>query len=129
MKNAVLCDVTPCDSVKIDVSEERIASIIRVARIGELGIKLAVTSNRRVIRMCNFRNEIDQVITECAKVITYSILRQCLCGHLLGTTTFQFTGTKYAMLLHYTYITTQRLNTCHGTCSSVVLDTMLETGR
>jgi hypothetical protein len=35
--------------VRTDVSEERIASIIRVTRIGELG-KLAVTSNRRALR-------------------------------------------------------------------------------
>jgi hypothetical protein len=33
--------------VKPDVSEERIASIIRVTRIGELGLTLAVSSNRR----------------------------------------------------------------------------------
>jgi hypothetical protein len=33
-----------------DVSEERIPSIIRVTRIGELGT-LAVTSNRRTLRM------------------------------------------------------------------------------
>jgi hypothetical protein len=32
--------------VRIDVSEEPNASIIRVTRIGELGTKLAVTSNR-----------------------------------------------------------------------------------
>jgi hypothetical protein len=32
--------------VRSDVSEERIASIIRVRRIGELGTTLAVTSNR-----------------------------------------------------------------------------------
>jgi hypothetical protein len=32
--------------VRADVSEECIASIIRVTRIGELGTKLAVTSNR-----------------------------------------------------------------------------------
>jgi hypothetical protein len=31
--------------IRTDVSEERIASIIRVARIGELGTTLAVTSN------------------------------------------------------------------------------------
>jgi hypothetical protein len=31
--------------VRTDVSEERIASIIRVTRIGELGTTLAVTSN------------------------------------------------------------------------------------
>jgi hypothetical protein len=33
--------------VRIDVSEERIASIIRVTRIDELGTTLTVTSNRR----------------------------------------------------------------------------------
>jgi hypothetical protein len=32
--------------VSTDVSEERCASIIRVTRIGELGTKLAVASNR-----------------------------------------------------------------------------------
>jgi hypothetical protein len=32
--------------VRIDVSEERSASFIRVTRIGELGTTLAVTSNR-----------------------------------------------------------------------------------
>jgi hypothetical protein len=34
--------------VRTDVSEDRNASIINVARIGELGTKLAVTSNRSV---------------------------------------------------------------------------------
>jgi hypothetical protein len=36
--------------VRTDVSEERGASIIRVTRIGELGITLAVTSNRHTLR-------------------------------------------------------------------------------
>jgi hypothetical protein len=36
--------------VRTDVSEERIASIIMVTRIGELGTTLAVTSNRRTMR-------------------------------------------------------------------------------
>jgi hypothetical protein len=36
--------------VKADVSEELRASFIRVIRIGELGITLAVTSNRRTLR-------------------------------------------------------------------------------
>jgi hypothetical protein len=35
--------------VRIDVSEELGASFIRVARIGELGTTLAVTSNRRTL--------------------------------------------------------------------------------
>jgi hypothetical protein len=36
--------------VRTDVSEERIAFIIGVTRIGELGITLLVTSNRRRLR-------------------------------------------------------------------------------
>jgi hypothetical protein len=36
--------------VRTDVSEEHSASFIRVTRIDELGIKLAVTSNRRTLR-------------------------------------------------------------------------------
>jgi hypothetical protein len=32
--------------VRTNVSEERIASIIRLTRIGELGTKLAISSNR-----------------------------------------------------------------------------------
>jgi hypothetical protein len=36
--------------VRTDVSEERIASIIRVARFDELGTTLAVISNRSTLR-------------------------------------------------------------------------------
>jgi hypothetical protein len=36
--------------VRTDVSEELGSSFIRVKRIGELGIKLAVTSNRRTLQ-------------------------------------------------------------------------------
>jgi hypothetical protein len=36
--------------VSTDVSEEHIASIIRVTRSGQLGTTLAVTSNRRTMR-------------------------------------------------------------------------------
>jgi hypothetical protein len=36
--------------VRTDVSEEPRASFIRVTRIGELGTRLAVTSNRRRLR-------------------------------------------------------------------------------
>jgi hypothetical protein len=43
-KNDFFYDVTPCGSCKTDVSGERIASIIRVTRIDELG-KLAINSN------------------------------------------------------------------------------------
>jgi hypothetical protein len=37
--------------VRTDVSEELSASFIRVTRIGELGTTLAVTSNRRMLRV------------------------------------------------------------------------------
>jgi hypothetical protein len=43
MKNTVFWDVTPCGSLRTDVSEERNVSIIRMTRIGEPGT-LAVTS-------------------------------------------------------------------------------------
>jgi hypothetical protein len=43
MKNAVFWDVTPCGSFKSYVSEESIASNIRVTRICELGTTSAVT--------------------------------------------------------------------------------------
>jgi hypothetical protein len=47
MKNAVFWDVTPCGSVRTDVSEETSDSIIRVKRIGELGKILFIHSLRR----------------------------------------------------------------------------------
>jgi hypothetical protein len=45
MKNVVFWDVTLCVAlVRTDVSEVLSASFIRMARIGELGTTLAVTS-------------------------------------------------------------------------------------
>jgi hypothetical protein len=48
MNNGVFWDVTRVALVRTDISKERIASIIRVTRNGELGT-LAVTSNRRSV--------------------------------------------------------------------------------
>jgi hypothetical protein len=45
---------------KADVAEERIASIIRVRRIGKLGTTLAVTSNRSALQRNTAENNIDQ---------------------------------------------------------------------
>jgi hypothetical protein len=45
MTNAVFLDVTLCGSYKADSLEERIAFIITMTRIGELGTTLAVTSS------------------------------------------------------------------------------------
>jgi hypothetical protein len=43
MKNPSFWDVTPCGSYNNDVSEERIASMIRVTSIGEIGTSLTIT--------------------------------------------------------------------------------------
>jgi hypothetical protein len=50
MKNVVFEMLRRVSLVKTDVSEEPGSSIIRVTRIGELGITLAVTSNRHTLR-------------------------------------------------------------------------------
>jgi hypothetical protein len=50
LKNGVFLDVSRVALVRTDVSEELNASFIRVTRIGELGTRLAVTSNRRTVR-------------------------------------------------------------------------------
>jgi hypothetical protein len=50
MKNGVFWDVRPCGSCNNGRFEELTAPIISVTRIGELGISLAVTSNRRTLR-------------------------------------------------------------------------------
>jgi hypothetical protein len=43
MKNAVFWDVMPLALERINVLEERIASMIRVTRISELGAPLTIT--------------------------------------------------------------------------------------
>jgi hypothetical protein len=51
MKNFVFWMLRQVALVRTDVSDELSASIISVTRIGELGTKLAVTSDRRTL--CN----------------------------------------------------------------------------
>jgi hypothetical protein len=52
--------------VRTDVSEELSASFIRATRIGELGTKLAVTSNRRTLqRNALVNNGVFWVIAPC----------------------------------------------------------------
>jgi hypothetical protein len=53
MKNASSGMLHRVALVRTDVSEERIASIITVTRIGELGKTLAVTSMRRLLVKAN----------------------------------------------------------------------------
>jgi hypothetical protein len=54
--------------VRTDVSEELSASFTKVTRIGELGITLAVTSNRRTVRTvltkATRRNILEDTILE-----------------------------------------------------------------
>jgi hypothetical protein len=57
MKNAIVWDIAPPDFVRIGVSEERIVFIIRVTIMGELGITLAVTSNRITLRRHTVRKD------------------------------------------------------------------------
>jgi hypothetical protein len=45
MKKVIFWDMAPCDSYRNYVSDESVASIIRVKRISELGKTLAVTSS------------------------------------------------------------------------------------
>jgi ABC-type molybdate transport system permease subunit len=52
--------------VRTDVSEELGASFMRTTRIGELGITLAVTSNRRKVR----RNTIASVVPSSPILVT-----------------------------------------------------------
>jgi hypothetical protein len=55
MKNGVFWDVTPA-LLGTEVSEELSASFIRVTRIGGLGTTLAVTGNRRKLRILCISN-------------------------------------------------------------------------
>jgi hypothetical protein len=50
LKNGVFWDVRHVALVRTDISEDLCASIIRMARIRELGTMLAVTSNQRMLR-------------------------------------------------------------------------------
>jgi hypothetical protein len=59
-------------AVRIDVSEERFASIIKVTRMSELGITLAVTSNWSTLR----RNAIQEDIVGQDLYLPSVILRQ-----------------------------------------------------
>jgi hypothetical protein len=45
MKNSGFWDVIPRDPIRTDVSEERVPFIIRVERIGELGMIITVYSD------------------------------------------------------------------------------------
>jgi hypothetical protein len=58
--------------VRTDVSEELRASFIRVTKIGELGTKLAVTSNRRTLRRNTKKYHSVGISSQSASIGSYS---------------------------------------------------------
>jgi hypothetical protein len=72
MKNAVLCDVTPYALVRIDVSEELSASIIKVTKIGEPRTTLAITSKTHKVFLRSVRRLLvtDSVVPSSPILVT-----------------------------------------------------------
>jgi hypothetical protein len=68
--------------VRTDVSKEPSASFIRVTRIGELGTMLAVTSNRRMLRV--FLHSVRQLLVT-ASVVLSSLILVTLMKEALGS--------------------------------------------
>jgi hypothetical protein len=64
--------------VRTDVSEELSASIIRVARIGELGTTLAVTNNRRTLRRHTKGIDLVCLRSVCRLLVTTSVVPSSL---------------------------------------------------
>jgi hypothetical protein len=62
--------------VRINVSEEHIASIIRVTRIGELEKTLAVTSNRRTRRSISYHPDDGRDMFSETSVLTRATWRR-----------------------------------------------------
>jgi hypothetical protein len=58
-------------TVRTDVSEQLIAAIIRVTRMGELGSTLAVTSNRRMLVTANVPSSLI-LVTQMMEVLNSS---------------------------------------------------------
>jgi hypothetical protein len=60
--------------VRTDVSEESIASIIRMESIGELGTTLAITSNRSTLRRNNYVSSVLRLLVTADVVPSSPIL-------------------------------------------------------
>jgi demethoxyubiquinone hydroxylase (CLK1/Coq7/Cat5 family) len=68
--------------VRIDVSEERIAFIIRVTRIGELGTSLAVASNQSTRMPSVMLRRVALVRADVSEERIASIIRMIRIGEL-----------------------------------------------
>jgi hypothetical protein len=74
--------------VRTDVSDELSASFIRVARIGELGTTLPVTSNQRTLRRNTRHNiPVDAILYSHRRENLKSYIGGCLQNCLHGTNT------------------------------------------
>jgi hypothetical protein len=74
MKNGVFWMLRRVALVRSDVSEELSAFFIRVTRIDELGTTLAVTSNRRTLRVLVFLCNVRRLLVTASVVPSSSIL-------------------------------------------------------
>jgi hypothetical protein len=64
--------------LRTDVSEELSASFIRVIRIGELGIRLAVTSNRRMVFLPSLRRLLATASVVLSSPILVTLMKEAL---------------------------------------------------
>jgi hypothetical protein len=91
--------------VGTDVSEDRMASIISVTRIGELRRTLAVTSNRSKLRTnmkmvsSGLVRRVALVRTDVSEVLSASFLRETKIGEL-GTTQAATSNRRTLFLVH-----------------------------
>jgi hypothetical protein len=78
MKNAVFWHIDRVTLVITDVSKDRIAYIVKVTRIGELGTTLAVTSNRSTLRRNTMKNGVLWDVTPCGSCKNRRSVRRLL---------------------------------------------------
>jgi hypothetical protein len=64
MKNVVFWYITPCDSLRTEVSEERIASIIRVTRVDDVFLQCASVASLNIDYKLYWKSHINHLVTK-----------------------------------------------------------------